>query len=138
MGTFCRLGFLRLGRGGRARGHALRRVALVCMLMDAVCHKGITVLGVFMAAWRSLAALGVAALVRVLWVVFTQTGSFALCRLRQCCNGDRPQNQHQAEQHREESSLSQHSYTSKSITVRSVRFPHSRRSWRCHPPGKLW
>lgn len=41
--------------------------------MDALGRKDIAVLGVFVAARRPFAALGVAALCRMLWVVFTQT-----------------------------------------------------------------
>ena len=82
-----RLLFLRLRRGGRIAGHtfSLRsfrsflRVALRAVFMDALSHEGITVLGVLVAAGRPIAALGVAALRRMLRVVFTQAAR--LCAL---------------------------------------------------------
>lgn len=69
MGTFCRLGFLRFGRDGRVAGHALCRVALVCMLMDALGHFRIAIVRMFMGAGRSLDALGIAAVGVVFCVV---------------------------------------------------------------------
>ena len=70
MGTFCRLRFLRFGRDGRVAGHALYRVALVCMLMGALGHFRIAIVRMFMGAGRSRRLLGVAALAVMLGVMF--------------------------------------------------------------------
>lgn len=70
MGAGRRLGFLRLERGGGVFRHALGRVALRAVFMDAACHKDIAVLGMFMGTGASLCPLGVAASRVMAWVVF--------------------------------------------------------------------
>lgn len=65
---------LRLGRGGGVIGrafrlrrlHAFLRIALRTVFVDALGYEGIAILRVLVAARRSLAALGVAALRRML------------------------------------------------------------------------
>lgn len=70
VGAVYRLLIFRIGRGGRIVRHAFRRVAVLCMLVDALGHKGIAVLGVFVIAGRPLDALGIAAVGVVFCVVF--------------------------------------------------------------------
>ena len=72
MGAGSRLGFLRLGRGGGILRHAFCRVALRRMLVDALGHKGIAVLRVFMGTGDFRCPLGVAAAFVVLRVMFAQ------------------------------------------------------------------
>ena len=72
MGAGSRLGFLRLGRGGGILRHAFRRVAIRAVFMGAACHKGITVLGMFMGTGDFRCPLGVAAAFVVLRVMFAQ------------------------------------------------------------------
>ena len=70
MGTRSRLSIFRIGRGSCVVRYACHWVALVCMFMDALGHKGIAVLVVFVRTGRPLDALSIAAVGCVLRVVF--------------------------------------------------------------------
>lgn len=75
VGAVLWLPFLRVGRGGVVARNTIRcflRVAVLVMLMDAVCHFNITLVHVLVSAGRSRFSLGVAAIRRMLGVVLAQ------------------------------------------------------------------
>lgn len=63
------LPIFRIGRAGCVVRYAFCQVAVRRMLVDAACHKGIAVLGVFVIAGCPLDALGIAAVGVVFCVV---------------------------------------------------------------------
>ena len=72
MGTFGRLPLLCAGRGRLIAGNTFLRVTVLVMFMNALGHKGIAVLGVFVIAGCSRRSLRVAAVRVMLRVVFAQ------------------------------------------------------------------